>query len=226
MAGGVALLELNHVLCDLRVSVRTSHAPRLLPLIHQALSVASIPLESIDLLAVSRGPGSFTGLRIGMATLLGLGHALKRPVLGVDTLEAVAMKLPLVPYPVCPLLDARKGEVYGALFRPTVHGLQRLTPNLVLPPEAFCAQITEPTVLLGTGVEVYRHIWQVRLGELAVWAPAWVEMPCSVEVGVLAFAQATQPQGNLTSTLEPTYIRPSEAERNWSRRQANNQRDM
>lgn len=216
MSGGVALLELDRVLCELRVAVHPSHAPRLLPLIHQALSVASVPLDAIDLLAVSRGPGSFTGLRIGMATLMGLSYALKRPVIGVDTLEAIAMKLPFARYPVCPLLDARKGEVFGALFRPTAQGLLRLTPNLVMSPEAFCAHITEPTILLGTGVEVYRDRLQTRLGKLAIQAPAWLGPPCSVEVGALALAHATQGRAT-TSPVEPSYGRLSEAEIHWSR---------
>lgn len=216
MAGGVALLDSTHVLCDLRVVVQTSHTPRLLALIHHALSIASVPLETIDLLAASRGPGSFTGLRIGIATLMGLGHALQRPVLGVDTLEAVAMKVPFARYPVCAVLDARKGEVYGACFRITEHGLLRLTPNLVEPPEAFCAHITEPMILIGTGVEVYREVWQSRLGDRAVWAPPWVSMPCSVEVGALALAQVQQGPGGGAPPLTPTYVRLSDAEINWS----------
>ena len=75
LAGGVALMESGRVLCDLRVDVPASHAPRLLTLIHQALRLTSVPLNSIDLFAASQGPGSFTGLRIGIATLMGLGHA-------------------------------------------------------------------------------------------------------------------------------------------------------
>lgn len=219
MASGVAILDANHVLCDLRVVVRSSHAPRLLALIHQALSLAALPLESIDLLAVSQGPGSFTGLRIGIATLSGLGYALQRPVIGVDTLEAVAMKVPYARFPVCPLLDARKDEVFGACFRISEHGLQRLTPNLVETPEAFCAHITEPMILLGTGVEVYRHIWEPRLGTFAMWAPPWINMPCSVEVGALALARATQASGGTASPPTPTYVRLSDAELNWSRHQ-------
>jgi tRNA threonylcarbamoyladenosine biosynthesis protein TsaB len=219
MAEGVALLESNRVICDLRVDVRTSHAPRLLSLIHQALSIASVPLASIDLFAASQGPGSFTGLRIGIATLMGFGQALQRSVIGIDTLEAVAMKVPLTSHPVCPLLDARKGEVFGAIFRMTADGLQRVTPNLVLSPDTFCAQITEPTILLGTGVDVYRDLWQAQLGARAIFAPPWLGLPCSVEVGALAFARATAELGAAPSALTPTYVRPSEAEINWSRRQ-------
>ena len=189
MAGGVALLELGRVLCELRVQLSVSHGSRLLALIHQALTLAAVPLESIDFFAVSQGPGSFTGLRIGLATVMGLGHALRRSVLGIDTLEALAMKAWGFPSQVCPILDARKGEVFGAVFRLTAEGPQRLTPNLVMPPDAFCANITEPTVMLGTGVEAYREVWQRLLGNLAIFLPYWLGLPCSVEVGALALNQ-------------------------------------
>jgi tRNA threonylcarbamoyladenosine biosynthesis protein TsaB len=216
-------MESSRVLCDLRVDVHVSHAPRLHTLIHQALSLASVPLDSIDLFAASQGPGSFTGLRIGIATLMGLGHALQRAVVGVDTLEALAMKALWAPYQVCSLLDARKGEVFGALFRGATTGPRRLTPNLVMSPEAFCANITEPTILLGTGVDVYRGVWERHLGDLALFAPPWLSMPCSVEVGALAFTQATIGYGGPRATLTPIYVRPSEAEIDWSRRHTHDQ---
>jgi len=217
MSGGVALLEFGRVLCELHVQLSVSHGPRLLALIHQALALASVPLESIDLFAVSQGPGSFTGLRIGLATVMGLGHALRRSVLGVDTLEALAMKAWGAPSQVCPVLDARKGEVFGAVFRLTAEGPQRLTPNLVMPPEAFCANITEPTVMLGTGVEAYRGVWHRLLGNLAIFPPHWIGLPCSVEVGALALTQVTSPSGGPLAAPTLLYGRASEAEVNWSR---------
>jgi tRNA threonylcarbamoyladenosine biosynthesis protein TsaB len=216
-------MESTRVLCDLRVDVPVSHAPRLLTLIHQVLSLASIPLDSIDLFAASQGPGSFTGLRIGIATLMGFGYALRRDVVGVDSLEALAMKAWWAPYPIGALLDARKGEVFGALFRGTPAGPCRLTPNLVMSPEAFCANITEPTLLLGTGVDAYRGVWERQLGDLALYAPPWLSMPCSVEVGALAFTQATTGQGGPRGVLTPSYVRPSEAEINWTRRHIHEQ---
>jgi tRNA threonylcarbamoyladenosine biosynthesis protein TsaB len=216
-------MESSRVLCDLRVDVPVSHAPRLLTLIHRALSFASISLDSIDLFAASQGPGSYTGLRIGLATVMGLGQALRRAVAGVDTLEALAMKVLWAPYPVCSLLDARKGEVFGAIFRVTTAGPRRLTPNLVMSPAAFCANITEPTILLGTGVEMYRGVWERHLGDLAIFAPPWLGMPCSVEVGALAFTQATIGHGGPSAALTPIYVRPSEAELNWSRRHTHDQ---
>jgi len=216
-------MQSHRVLCDLRLEVSLSHAPHLLTLIHQVLVLTSTPLDSIDLFAVSQGPGSFTGLRIGAATLLGLGQALQRDVVGIDTLEALAMKVCWVPYPVAALLDARKGEVFGAIFRGSSTGPRRLTPNQVISPAAFCANITEPTILLGTGVDAYRSVWEESLGDLAIFPPPWLGMPCSVEVGALAFTQATIGHGGARAAFTPVYVRPSEAEINWSRRQTHDQ---
>jgi tRNA threonylcarbamoyladenosine biosynthesis protein TsaB len=216
-------MESGRVLCDLRVDVPTSHAPRLLTLIHHALHLTSVPLTSIDLFAASQGPGSFTGLRIGIATLMGLGHALQREVVGVDSLEALAMKAGSSPLQVGALLDARKGEVFGALFRVTDAGLCRVTPNLVMSPEVFCAKINKPTLLLGTGVEVYRGVWERHLGNLAIFAPPWLSMPCSVEVAALAFNRAIMGRGEPKAALSPIYVRPSEAEINWARRHTHEQ---
>ena len=216
-------MESGQVLCDLRVDVPASHAPRLLTLIHQALRLASIPLSSIDLFAASQGPGSFTGLRIGIATLMGLGHAMQREVVGIDSLEALALKAWSASVQVGALLDARKGEVFGALFHVAASGPCRVTPNLVMSPEAFCAKIIEPTLLLGTGVEVYRGVWERHLGNLAIFAPPWLSMPCSVEVAALAFNQAIIGHGGPRVALSPIYVRPSEAEINWSRRHTHEQ---
>lgn len=217
LVGGVTLLESGRILCDLRVQLSVSHGSHLLSLIHHALTFASMPLETIDLFAACQGPGSFTGLRIGLATIMGFGQALQRTVCGVDTLEALAMQAWGLSFQICPVLDARKGEVFGAAFRPSPEGLQRVTPNLVMPPETFCANITEPTVLLGTGVEAYREIWEHHLGDLAIFPPPWLGLPCSVQVGVLASTQAHNQTGGLHAALIPTYGRASEAEVNWSR---------
>lgn len=217
LVGGVTLLESGRILCDLRMQLSASHGSHLLSLIHHALTFVSVPLDTVDLFAACQGPGSFTGLRIGLATIMGLGQALRRPVCGVDTLEALAMQAWGVPFQICPVLDARKGEVFGAAFHLHPEGLQRVTPNLVMPPEAFCANITKPTVLLGTGVEAYRDVWERQLGDLAIFPPPWLGPPCSVQVGLLASTQVYNQTGGPRATLIPTYGRASEAEVNWSR---------
>jgi tRNA threonylcarbamoyladenosine biosynthesis protein TsaB len=144
-------------------------------------------------------------------------------VVGIDSLEALAMKAWSSPFQIGALLDARKGEVFGALFRTTDSVPCRVTPNLVMSPEAFCAKITMPTLLLGTGVELYRGVWERHLGSLAIFAPPWLNMPCSVEVAALAYNRAISGRGGPKAALSPIYVRPSEAEINWARRHTHEQ---
>src|SRR5688572_26806657 len=117
MAGGVALLEDDRVVGESLLDVRTTHSERLMLAIDRALTDAGWRPASVDGLAVAIGPGSFTGLRIGLAAVKGLALALACPIAGVPTLDAMAAGLPWASRPVCPILDARRDEVYASLYR-------------------------------------------------------------------------------------------------------------
>src|SRR5574337_212080 len=117
MQGGVALISGQGVICEYTVNVKATYSERLLPLIDRALRDARITLDDVEGFAVAVGPGSFTGLRIGVSTAKGLAAAGGQPLVGVSTLEAMAWSLPFCAYQICPILDARKGEIYSALFR-------------------------------------------------------------------------------------------------------------
>ena len=110
--GGVAIIGEDRVLCEAVLSVEVTHSERLLPAVDRALDEARITLEGLGGIAVSIGPGSFTGLRIGLSTAKGLAYATGLPLVGVPTLEAMAWTLPAARWQVCPVLDARKQEVY------------------------------------------------------------------------------------------------------------------
>ena len=116
LTGAVALLEDDTLVAESRLNVALTHGERLLPAIDGILAAAGWSLAELDALAVAVGPGSFTGLRIGVSTVKGLAFATGKPTVPVSTLEALAWSLPLAAHPVCPVLDARKGEVYTALF--------------------------------------------------------------------------------------------------------------
>src|SRR6266851_56323 len=115
MAGGVALLEDERVVGESLLDVRTTHSERLMLAVDRALADARWTAESLDGLAVAIGPGSFTGLRIGLAAVKGLALALDRPIAAIPTLDAMASGLPWAARPVCPVIVARKGEVYACL---------------------------------------------------------------------------------------------------------------
>jgi len=114
--GGLALYR-GRLLAEVTLSGALTYSRRLLPALDFLLRQLGLDLSGIEALAVSVGPGSFTGLRIGLATAKALALVLKRPLVGVETLAALAAQVPESPLPVCAVLDARRGELYAALYR-------------------------------------------------------------------------------------------------------------
>ncbi len=214
MQGGVALLSEQGLLSEYLLNVKATHTERLLPLIDRALSDAEITLSQIEGLAVAVGPGSFTGLRIGMSTAKGLAIAAGKPLVGVPTLEAMAWTLPFCAHPVCPVLDARKGEIYCALFRHEGERLIRLMEDAALSPESLLSWIQEPTVFLGDGVAVYGALLKARLDRLALFPPSGQRTGSAATVAELGRRRLLQGQRDEISELTPRYLRPSEAELN------------
>jgi tRNA threonylcarbamoyladenosine biosynthesis protein TsaB len=170
-------------------------------------------------MAVSLGPGSFTGLRVGLSAVKGLALAAERPVVGVPTLDALASNLPFTPYLICPIVDARKGEVYTALYKDGESGrIEQLTPYQVLPPPLLLEKIPlQDTIFLGDGVEAYGELIKERLGAQALFAPPHLRFlrgSTVAEIGLQRFKKGEQDD---ISSLVPIYVRPSDAEINWTR---------
>jgi tRNA threonylcarbamoyladenosine biosynthesis protein TsaB len=216
LTGAVALLEAGAVVAESRVSVAVTHGERLMAAIDGVLRAARWQLADVAAFAVALGPGSFTGLRIGLSTVKGLAFATGKPVVGVPTLDALAWALPFCAYPVCPVLDARKNEVYAALYRTLDGRLELLeAPRAVAPAtlaEELRATTEGPLVFLGDGVAPFAAVLTNILGTRARLAPADLRLPSAVTVGelggwALARGEAADPAG-----LVPLYLRPSEAE--------------
>jgi len=147
-------------------------------MIQEALEEAKLDLEGLDGFALSIGPGSFTGLRIGVMTVKVLAWALKKPVLPVSSLEVLAHNLAPSPVPVVPFLDARKGNVYMACFVPGKEGaLQRTDPDALLRPEEVLERFEEPAILVGDGIKSYAALVNtvapagVEQADPSLWVP-------------------------------------------------------
>lgn len=212
----MALLCEDEVLGEVTVSSQETHSCRLLVTTKWLLKRVGLDWLQVDLLAVSLGPGSFTGLRIGLSTAKGLSMALGRPLLGVPTLDALASHVAGGEGDlVCPLLDARKKEVYTALYRCKAMGLERLTPYTALRPEALCKMLppAERVWLLGDGLTLYSDLLADALGERGRHVPSHLAHVRAASVASLAKArlQATG-VGDPVDRLVPIYVRPSEAE--------------
>ena len=195
---------------ELQQPMASSHARTLLPLIDDVLTSTGLRLEAIDLLAVSIGPGSFTGLRIGLAVAKGLALGAGKPVVGVPTLRAYALAVGARPGEVWTVLDARKGEVYAAGYRWRGDDLQEVVAPAAMSPAALDARLAAPCTVVGDGVDTYGERWASIPG-LSLMRLA--ERPPSGAVVARLGATLVTGDGAVDlADLEPTYCRLSEAE--------------
>jgi tRNA threonylcarbamoyladenosine biosynthesis protein TsaB len=184
-----------------------------MPAIGGLLKEAQLSPEEVDGFAVSAGPGSFTGLRIGLSTIKGLCLATGKPVVAVPTLDAMAELVPPCSHLICPLLDARKKEVYAALYRHLPEEeVRREGDYLVMDPRLLAEMIHQKVFFLGNGVDLYRDLLADLLGEKAAFAPAQLRHPRAAMVGRVGLRLLERGQSDSLDELEPLYVRPSEAE--------------
>lgn len=215
MLGGVAIADEKGLIAETRLNVKSTHSERLMATIDEQLRQSELVLCDIDAFAVASGPGSFTGLRIGLSTAKGLCYATGKPLVMVPTLEAFARSFAFSRHPVCVMLDARRGEVYAAVFQ-WDGGFIKLLDEVSAAPEDLFRNVDSPVVLAGEGAVVYRERLVAVLGERAIFAPLVTMVPSPANVAMLGLEKALQ--GEFTDALaaEPFYIRKSEAEVKWS----------
>ena len=211
LAGGAALLDDGGLVGESRLNIALTHSERLMLVVDRLLGDCGWDVASLDALAVSIGPGSFTGLRVGAATAKGLALALEVPVAPVPTLDALAATLPFADAPVCPLLDARKNEVYCSRYRWTGAAMVREWEYLALPPAAAAARLPDPVIVLGDGVPACRP-YLGHLGDGLREADPVHSVPSPAVVGALGHAMLAAGGGIPAEQLAPLYLRPSEAE--------------
>jgi len=214
--GSVALISQGRCLAEYSLDVPATHSQRLLKQLERIREDVGVAWPELAGLAVSLGPGSFTGLRIGLSLAKGLALAVGLPLLGVSTLDGLARQVVALPGSrVCALLDARKQEVYAALYECGDNGLPiRHSADLLLRPEILAEQLTGPVILVGDGAISYRGIFQNQLGDTAIFAPAASHFPRAASIGLigeelLARQELLDPAGCV-----PIYVRASEAEIN------------
>lgn len=216
MLGGVAVMDDRQgLIAETRLNVKTTHSERLMSVVHQTLSQSGHTLEAIDTFAVAIGPGSFTGLRIGLSTVKGLSYATGRPLVTVPTLEAFAWNFAYCPHPVCLMLDARKGEVYAAVFRWVHDGFERVVEEVSVRPEDLLGELQGTVLFAGEGVVLYREKIADIMGDRAVIASPEKMVPSPANVALLGLERAAKGEFTGAATAVPFYIRKSEAEVKW-----------
>lgn len=211
----VAVVSADKMLAEYTLQVKKTHSERLLPLIAAVLEDTGLTPADLDGVAVAGGPGSFTGLRIGMVTAKALGQALDLPLIAVSTLEALAAQNPHFPGIISPILDARRSQVYNALFRPGTP-LTRLTEDRALSLDELLAELSaqsENVLFTGDAVPLYQQTIQEKLGKQACFLPPEGSICRAASVARLGLIALTEGRASSWRELTPQYIRRSEAER-------------
>ncbi len=214
--GSVALLENDHIISETSTSkVSGNHSDGLLRMVDDVLSEARYKIADIDGFSVTQGPGSFTGLRVGVSLVKGFALAMEKPVQGIDTLEAVSACLEPTEHPICAILDARKKEVYCAFFSYEESELKRTTPDQAMSPEKLCEMILKPTVFTGSGLETYGEYFSSRLGSLFIDNSKAIRHSVAASAALLARPHLENHPCFDLGELKIKYVRKSEAELNF-----------
>ncbi|MFV0438236.1 MAG: tRNA (adenosine(37)-N6)-threonylcarbamoyltransferase complex dimerization subunit type 1 TsaB [Desulfopila sp.] len=205
----------GRVLGAVGVASNTSHSRRLLVVIDRLLTDCAIGKEKIEGFAVGLGPGSFTGLRIGMATMKGLAVAAGKPLFGLSTLDVVAAGCTGTTREICSVLDARKREVYAAFYRLDSTGMiTRRSEIVVVSPERLAERINGPVTMTGDGLYAYKDFFTERLGRLVDFSPVQCWSPAGAVLGLMAGELCRVGRSLDPVSAAPLYVRASDAELN------------
>lgn len=219
ICGSVALVAQGVCLAEHSLTSTTTHSRRLLSTIQLLMDETGIDWQRIDAIAVSAGPGSFTGVRIGLTTAKGLAMATGKPLITATSTRTLACQLGWTRLLISPLIDARKQEVYTALYRGDEDGVvHRVSEIVAITPAALCEQIKEDVLFVGDGSRIYKDILQERLGGRANFASPEIFFLRAAALGAAALVKWRQGEFIDPGAAVPEYIRLSEAEINLGQR--------
>ena len=216
LVASVAILDGETLVAEYTLNYKKTHSQTLLPMLDEIVKMTQTELSEVDAIAVAAGPGSFTGLRIGSATAKGLGLALNKPIISVPTLEGIACNFYGTDALICPMMDARRKQVYTGFYRFEGSEMKVLKEQCAQSVEDTLIQLreyNEPVVFLGDGVPVYKEEILEKMGDLAIFAPAHANRQRAAAVGTLAQVYFAQGIYESADEFVPEYLRKSQAER-------------
>lgn len=207
----VAVVDQGDLLAEVTSGNGRTHSRHLMAMIDSALDLSGLNLSMIDGLAFTCGPGSFTGLRIGISTILGLASATRKPIAGVSGLDALAMQAAAPGITICPLIDGRRGEVYCARYRWVNGDLIKDVAENVLPPELAINDLSAPALFAGNGALLYQALIRSRLGDGARFAPVCQNTLRASTIAWLSMKRFETGDVDDIFRYEPMYIRRPDA---------------
>jgi tRNA threonylcarbamoyladenosine biosynthesis protein TsaB len=216
--GGFAVVDGGQLLCELTSNITGRHVEHGVGMIKDVLGRASLSLDEVDAVAVSLGPGSFTGLRVGLATAKGICLARSLPLVGVPTLDCMAEGASCWDGLVVPMRDARRGEIYFSAYESKACSVTRLLDYMAVVPEQVVSTINDvsnrrPVLLLGDAITKYGDLVTSGLVSEAALAPGSIWTPRPGIVAVVGCRLLNEGAAADLDSIEPIYVRPSEAER-------------
>ena len=217
----VGIVEDTQTIAEYTVNYKKTHSQTLLPMIDEMTRMVDLDLSDLDAIAVAGGPGSFTGLRIGSATAKGLGLALNKPIISVPTLEGIACNFYGTDAIICPMMDARRQQVYtgiyhfagGTEFEELVAQEAGPVEDIIKKCNELGQKLGKPVIFLGDGVPVYKDIIEELCNAEYSYAPAHLSRQRAGAVAIRAMKLYEEGKAEPASDHAPIYLRKSQAER-------------
>ena len=216
MAATAALVNEEVMIAQTVVNKNKTHSQMMMPLVEEMFRASEIEPASVDAFAVAVGPGSFTGVRIGVATAKALAQASKKPCITVSTLEALAFSSKHFDGIICPILDARREQVYNALFKGGKDGLTRICEDRAMPLSELLEELREDgrnVIFMGDGTLVFKNEIIESLGDTAHFAPKIANLNLGGAVAEIGLEKLKNGEITEYGKLVPCYVRLSQAER-------------
>ncbi len=223
LVASVAIVTEDAVLAEYTVNYKKTHSQTLLPMLDEIVKMVELNLEEVDAIAIAAGPGSFTGLRIGSATAKGLGLALNKPIVAVPTLDGLAYNLYGTQRVLCPMMDARRNQVYTGLYEFAGKEFRVIKEQTAVAVEEILEEINRigrEVVFLGDGTAVHEQLIREKTKVDYSFAPIHLNRQRAGAVGALGIEMFRKGQIETADCHAPVYLRLSQAERERAERQA------
>lgn len=221
LSAGAALIEDGCLMGEYILNHKMNHSEKLMPMVQDLLKGLGINISEIDLFAGSTGPGSFTGIRIGISTVKALAYAGKKRVCGVNTLDGLANNITHFDGLVCPMIDARNSQVYTALYKHEDSRLIKQTEYMGIGIEQLCNLIIEknqPAMFVGNAVDLHKEYIKDRLKGLSYFPKNSDNICKASSIGMIAYRMWEENDTIDSFTLMPFYLRKSSAEQEYEKR--------
>ena len=216
MVATVAITTDGILNAEYTINHKKTHSQTLLPMIAEIVKLLEIDMDSIDAVAITGGPGSYTGLRIGSATAKGIGLALNKPIINVPTMDALAYNLYSSQYVICPIMDARRGQVYTGIYKFEETEMKTIKPQCIMMIDELIKEldtIKESVMFLGDGVDVHKQLIDDIMDTKHYYAPASMNRHKASTLGTIAEIYYKNGKTETAKEHKPEYLRLSQAER-------------